>query len=112
MASNTQYTPIDGSTQPSSDSTFLPDGPIPSYPDHGCRWSASCLACRLPMCIHDMTRAQVKVLRRGSAGPDTAARVGELLERGIAKHTAAAMLAAQEGVKVRTIYRRLSAGTP
>ena len=112
MASTTQYTPIDGSTQPSSDSNFLPDGPIPSYPDHGCRWSASCLACHLPLCVHDMNLEQVDALRvrRSRAVVATTARVEELLARGIPKNAAAVMVAAEGGVKVRTIYRRLSAG--
>jgi hypothetical protein len=37
----------------------LASHPQPPIPADGCRWGGdSCLACRLPLCVYDLTREQ------------------------------------------------------
>ena len=108
MGSTPQYTSPVFSDQPVPGSN---PRPIPAartpYVDTGCVLNPSCLDCKLPLCVHDMTPAQLAQLRLGSGGLDTAARVQELLERGISRTAAIAMLAAQDSVGGRAIYHRL-----
>ena len=91
---------------PGPNSRPTPGGRI--SPDTGCCLSASCLRCWLPKCVHDMTPHEVRELRNRSPGLDTAARLQTLMDRGVGKHVAVKMLAAQDGVGVRAVYRRLS----
>ena len=81
-----------------------PEPRFHDYPDDGCP---------LPFCVEDLPPRQVAALKRtakatltteNSALPD---RVRTLLARGITKQAAYAMLAAQDGVSLRTLYRRL-----
>ena len=68
------------------------------YPDVGCRWSPSCLACPLPQCVHDAPRrgAGGGRPRPLNWGPILAARAaGELR----------AEVAARFGVTERTVSR-------
>ena len=90
-----------------------PEPRFHDYPDDGCPFSDSCLNCPLPFCVEDLPPRQVAALKRtakvsltteNSALPD---RVRTLLAQGITKQAAYAMLAVQDGVSLRTLYRRL-----
>ena len=113
MATATNYTPHSRSyktpsfIQKEQLKVALKLSGLPFTLDQGCRFSTSCLNCHLPKCALDMTPSEAKRLRAGLAAKALVARAQVLLDRGVRKHAAVAMLAAQDGVLPRTIYRRL-----
>ena len=110
--------------QPNSNTLIFSPQPLPDtnprpipvtstspYADTGCIFSPSCLSCPLPSCIEDLRPRQVAALKHAAQAVEGSwklhARVQELLDMGITKDAACAMLAAEDGVTVRAIYRRL-----
>ena len=91
---------------------------VPHYPDNGCTFSPSCLACALYKCAYDMDRAELARLRsslnhqpskdQASKDQALASAVQDLLCRGITKLEAVQMVAKREGMSARTIFRRLA----
>ena len=96
---------------PATNSRPIPATSTSPYADTGCIFSPSCLSCPLPRCVEDLGPRQVAALKHSAQAVEGAwklhARVQELLDRGITKNTACPMLAAEDGVTVRAIYRRL-----
>ena len=108
------FNPVTFSPQPSpaTNPRPTPDVPVPHYPDEGCDFSPSCLSCPLPRCVEELTPRQVAAVKHSAQADRTAwklhARVQHLIERGISNEAAFAMLAAEDGVTVRSIHRRLN----
>ena len=94
------------------------EGRIPYYADTGCAFSATCLSCHLPKCVHDMTASEMAQLRNISQNKPlpqsklehstTARAVRDLCALGMTREEAVEKVAQGQGVSRRTIYRRLA----
>ena len=94
------------------------EGRIPYYADTGCAFSATCLSCHLPKCVHDMTSSEMAQLRNSSQNKplsqpklehsNTVRAVRDLCALGMTREEAVEKVAQGHGVSSITIYRRLA----
>ena len=81
---------------------------IPQIPDRGCQYHRpSCFSCPFRDCVLAMTQVERQRELVRVSDSRTMARFNQLVAQGLDSTGAAIQIAACEGVKIRTIYRRV-----